>query len=165
MVCIIDNNGVDIGNIQPRFDNRSCYQYIVIAFNKIEHHPLQFCSFHLPVCDCNTDVGHNAMDHSGDFHYVLHARVDKKDLSAPRDFVLNSITYHLFVERVNLCLNRETVWRSSVDNREIAGPHQRKLKGPGNRGGCECQCIYIHPELFDSLFGRNAELLLFIDNE
>ena len=57
-----------------------------------------------------------------------------------------------------------TVGRRGIDNRQISSTHQTEVQSPRNGRCRECQCIYIHLEFLQFLFGSHPEFLLFIDD-
>ena len=52
-----------------------------------------------------------------------------------------------------------------VDDAQVAGPHERKLQRARDGRGRHGECVDVHFQLAELLLDRNAELLLFIDDE
>ena len=66
---------------------------------------------------------------------------------------------------MNFRLNRVTVWRRCLDDRQVSGPHQRELKGTRNRSRRQCQRIYIDLQLTKLFFHAYTELLLLVNDK
>ena len=71
----------------------------------------------------------------------------------------------VFVEAMNLCLDRISVRRRSLDDRQITCSHQRELECTRDWRLCQVQGIYVHLHLTEFLLHAYPELLFFIDNQ
>ena len=165
MMGIVDDDGINIRNIQSRFNNGGGDQHIIFTFNKLKHHLLQFVTFHLAMGHGNLYAWYHALNHYRNIHDVQHPCGDKKHLSSALYFISNGLFDHLFAKWMNLGLHRVPVWRRCIDDRKIAGAHKRKLQGSRNWCGCEGQGIHIHAEHFHLFLGPNAKFLLFIHDQ
>ena len=79
----IDDNGIYIGDIKPRFDDGCRYQDVIISFHKIEHDFFQLMTFHLPVPDGDFSIRHQPLNHARHLDDVIYPVVHKEHLSAP----------------------------------------------------------------------------------
>ena len=78
---IIDDNRVGIRNIDSRFNNSGCYQYVVCTLNKVEHILFKNLSIHLSVTNPYTYTRAKSLNHTRNFLDISNAIVYKKHLS------------------------------------------------------------------------------------
>ena len=161
---IVDNNGIGVGDVEPRFDNGGGNQHIVIATNEIEHGFFQQRRLHLPVGNNRCNIWAMLLNHRLHVAYPVHPIVDKEYLPSSIDLIFNGLLNDLHVERVKFGNNGVSVWRRGVDNGQIACSHQRELKCSRDRCGCKGKGIHVQLQLFQLLLGCHSKLLLFVNN-
>src|SRR6056297_1370941 len=81
----------------------------------------------LAVAVTDPDIRYEFTNHLGDLHNIFYPVVDKKYLTASRNFLYNGIANEFTVETVNLGINRLPVGRWSVDDAQITSAHQGEL--------------------------------------
>ena len=162
---LIDNNRIGIRDINSTLNNGSGKQYIVIIIHKTEDNLFQLFGLHLSMTDTNTAIRNVTHDHCFQFCQVLYAIIHKEHLTVTAHFKVNRFGNDFFVKRMHLGLNRITVGRRSLDNRQVAGSHQRELKCSRNRCSRHGKGIYIHLNLTQFFFHTHSELLLLIHNQ
>ena len=165
MMCIVDEDGVGVGDVEARLDDRRSYQHVELAADEAQHHRLQLFPFHLTVGHTDADVGHDLADLLRHLVDVVHAVVDKEDLSAPVQLILDALADDLLVETVQLGDDGMTVGRRRVDDGQVARSHERKLQRTRYGRGREGEGVHLGTHLLELLLGRHAELLLLIDDQ
>ena len=122
-------------------------------------------AIHLSVPHDRFRAGYNAPD--GIFYLVniLHPVVNEKNLPVTRQLVLNGLADDLFIKAMQLGNNWVAVGRRRLDDRQVAGTHQRKLQGTRDWRGRQRERVYIHLQLFQFFFHRNAKFLFLIHNQ
>ena len=123
----INNDSIHIRDINAGLDDGSGNQYIVFIINKIDNNFLELLGRHLPVTNRYAAARHQSFDHCFNQVNILDAIIDKENLTISVHFYLNGFPDNIFIECMYFGLNRITVWRWCVDNRQIACPEQRKL--------------------------------------
>ena len=164
-VGTIDDDGVGVGYVDAVLDDGGREQHVVVVVLEVEDDFLQLLRFHLSVTHCHAGVRDVLLDHLTDARQVVDAWVDEVDLSVARHLEIDGIGDNLRTQRVYLRLYGITVGRWRLDDAQVASPHQRELQG--TRYGCcrQCQRVDIGLQLAQLLLGRDAKLLLLIDDE
>ena len=104
-------------------------------------------------------------NHRLQLHQILNAVVHKENLPVAAHFKIDGFGYNFFIECMHFCLNRVTVGRRRLDDRQVSGPHQRELKGTRNRSRRQCQRIYIDLQLAKLFLHAYTELLLLVNDK
>ena len=165
VVCIVDDNGIGVRNIDTVLHDGSREQYIVVEVDEPHHHLLQFLGFHLSMTDGHTGIRHIFSDHQSKFRQVTDTVVHEEHLSVSAHLELNGIRNHLFVEGMHLGIDGIAVRRRCLDDTHVACPHQRELQRSRNRCGCHGERVHIGLHLAQLLLRGNAELLFLIDDK
>ena len=97
IVCIMNDHGIYIGNIQSGLNNRCRYQNVNISIDKIIHDPLQFPFLHLPVGECHICFRHQFCNGITHLHNGIDPVVYIIDLSAPVQFSADCLPDHFFI--------------------------------------------------------------------
>ena len=134
---------VGVRHVQAVLDNLGADQDVVGSFHEAQHDFFELLSFHLPVPYCDTCIGDEPLHQSGNLHDVLDAVVDKVDLAPARELVNDGIADEFFVEGPHFGSDWVSVGRRRLDDRQVAGSHQRELQGARNRGGCQGERVHI----------------------
>ena len=161
---IIDDHGVGVADVNPRFDNGRRNEHIEGALNETSHHIFQLFPVHLAVSNPHASVWDKSGDHARDLLNILDAVIDKIHLPSAADFIGDCISNHLFTERSQVRFNRLAIGRWRGDGTEVACPHQTELKRPWNGRRGEGQSIHVRAQCFQFVLDGHAELLLFIDD-
>jgi hypothetical protein len=83
MMSIINENGVGIRNIQPRFYNCGCEQYIIISLDEVEHHIFNPGAIHLAMHYGCFYIRADPADMCLNLFYILYPVMYKEDLPVP----------------------------------------------------------------------------------
>ena len=165
VMSITHDNRIGIGNIDAVLYDGGRKQYIIIIIDKAHDDFLQILRLHLSVTDCYPTVWNMLLDEHLELRKLGYSVAYEINLSVSAHLEVDGIADDLTTKRHQFGMNRISVrWRSAHDA-HIPGAHQRELEGTRNRSGTHRKCIDIHLELTEFLFGRHAELLLFIDDE
>ena len=162
---IVDDDRIRVGDIDPRLNNGRRNQYVELTVDKIHHQFSEFAGIHLAVSHCHTSLWTQLPDQSLDLSDRLHAIVDKIDLTVTGQLILDRLADDVLIEKMALRSNRLTVGRRRGNHRQVARAHQRELERTRYRGGRQRQRIDVRFDLPQLLLGRDAELLLLIDNQ
>ena len=126
-VSLIDNQGIDIGHIQSRLDNRAADQDIGLALHKFRGDFFQFTFRHLPVSDGYSRFRNEMSQFIRHDFDGLHAVVHEKDLAVAFQFTQYGITNQTLVIFRNVGPDRQAVLRRRLHRAHIAHPHQRHM--------------------------------------
>ena len=162
---LIDNDGVGIRDVNSTLNNRRGQQYIIIVIDKVEDNLFQLFRLHLSVPDTYPAIRYIPQNHRLQFHQILNAVVHKENLPVAAHFKIDSFGYNFLIECMYFRLNRVTVGRRCLNDRQVSSPHQRELKGTRNRSSRQCQRIYIDLQLTKLFLHAYTELLLLVNDK
>src|SRR6185437_94890 len=165
MMGVVDDNGIDVGNIHAAFHDVGTNQHIIFPVDKVEDTLFQFVAFHLPVRITDTEIGAKRLDDGCHLGKSLDTVVDKEDLSAPFGLIIDRIADKVFVIAMQFRLDRLAVRRRRVDDAQIPGAHKTELQRPGDRRSCKGKTVHMRPKGLDLFLVCDAKLLFFIDDE
>ena len=81
MVRVFDKKSINIGNVDPCFNNGSSHQDIVSPLDKVHQHRLQFHLRHLTVGISYPGLWHQSLDFHGPTLNSRHAIIEIEDLT------------------------------------------------------------------------------------
>ena len=165
VVCIVDDNGIGVRNIDTVLHDGSREQYVVVEVDEPHHHLLQLLGFHLSMTDGHACIRHIFPDHQSQFRQVTDPVVHEEHLSVSAHLELDGIGNHLFVEGMHLGIDGIAVRRRSLYDTHVARPHQRELQRSRYWCGRHGERVHIGLHLAQLLLRRNAELLFLIDDK
>ncbi|MEQ9564787.1 MAG: hypothetical protein RLN85_03050, partial [Pseudomonadales bacterium] len=96
-MCIVNDNGVRIRNVQSTLYNVCGNQHVKFTFNKLEHDFFELRTFHLTMGNPDSGVWHQLIDHISYLLNVAHPVVNHENLTSPSELMAHSITNHLFI--------------------------------------------------------------------
>jgi len=137
ILCMINNNCIRIRNVKPRLDDGGGNQHIKFTVDKAHHHIFELFTFHLSMSDNSADSRNNLFDNLFNFIYIRHTVMEKKHLTITGHLILYGLTYDFLVKIVQFGLDRVSVWRRSLYNRQISCTHHRKLQCSRNGSGSQ----------------------------
>ena len=143
LVCIVDNHGIGIGNIQPCLNNSSGYQYVNIPVNKAIHDLLQLVLPHLPMGKGHISFRYQFCHPVGDLVNVIHPIVYIIHLTASGQLPGYRLPDQFFIVFHNKCLDRHSIHRCFFQYAHVPDTDQAHVKGSGNRCGSQCENVYI----------------------
>ena len=165
LVGILDDEGVDIGDIDARFDYRRANQYLHLAVGDLLHNRGEHILIHLPVGYTDGDL---AAEHVTNFHGraldVIDAVVQVIHLSATLKLTVNGIAQHRPIVLHDEGLHRQSVLRRLIDGRHVTDAGKRHVERSGYRRCRERQNIDTSRHFLNVLLVAHAEALLLIDN-
>ncbi len=133
--------------------------------HKIRYNLFKLFRIHLTMPNCNPDIRYFTLYKLSQFINILNSIIHYKNLTIPTNLKINCIFYYLYIKRMNLCLDRISIWGRCVDCRKITRPHQRKLQSSWDWCCSHSECINIHLHLFQLFFSGNTKLLLLINHK
>ena len=161
-VRIMDDHGINIGNIQPCLNDGSGNQHINISIYKTVHNVFQFPLAHLPVGKIYSCLRHqlcNAQCHICNIRYPI---INIIHLPASAKLPVNGFPYSLFIILHYISLDRHSVHGRLLQYAHISDPDQTHMKGSGNRCGSKSKYIHIFFQLLYLLLVSDPETLLLI---
>ena len=164
-VGAIHDDRVGVRDVEAVLDDRRRQQDVGLLRDEVHHHALQLVVVHLPVPDRHFRFGHEPRDQVPHRVDRLDAVVDEEHLPAALELRANRALDHRRVELHDLRLDRQPVARRRLDHRHVANADQRHVQRPRNRRRRHRQHVDLLPELLDLLLVRDAEALLFVDDE
>ena len=94
---LVNDDGVGIGNVEPRFDDVGGYQHVITPVDEIEEDVFELVAFHLAVTYANAHARTQLANHGGHVLDVAHPVVYKKYLSATVYLKIDGILNFFFV--------------------------------------------------------------------
>lgn len=161
----INNDGIGVGNVYTVFHNRGRNQHVIVIIHKVQNDLFQLGRRHLSVPHHHPRIGHILVDQRCKIGQRSHTVGHDIDLSVPAHLELHGLGYDFMAERMHLRPDGVTVGRRSLDHREVARSHQRKLQGTGDGSGRHGERVHIHLQLTQSLLHRHTEFLFLVHNE
>src|SRR5574341_1879621 len=122
MIGAIHNQGVGIGDIQPRFDNTRADQNIDLAFRELLHHCFELMFSHLTVADGYAGFEHDFLKAVCLGVDGLDAIVDEEDLPTAIHFPEDSLADQVIVAPANVIDNGKALFRSEEHTSELQSP-------------------------------------------
>src|SRR6185437_11502871 len=165
MMGVVDDDGIDVGNIHAAFHDIGTNQHIVFPVDKVEDTFFQLVAFHLPVRITNTEIGAKRLDDGRHLGESLDTVVDEEYLSAPFRLIIDRIADKVFVITVQFRLDRLAVRRRRIDDTQIPGAHKTELQRPGDRRSRKGKTVHMRPQGLYLFLVRDAELLFFVYDE
>ena len=89
MIGAVDNDGVGVGDVQSRFDDRRADQHVHMLVDEVVHHDLQLALLHLAVSDRDLGFGHQRAQMARHVVDVLDPVVDEEHLAAAVELAQN----------------------------------------------------------------------------
>ena len=120
---LIDDDCIHVRYIDAAFNDRGCYQHIIIVIDEVQNHFLQFLRFHLSMPYTDAGIGHQAMNHFLQFAQILDAVVHHKHLSVAAHLKADGIGNNILIKDMHLRLDGIAVGRRSLNDRQIARSH------------------------------------------
>ena len=161
----IDDDRIGVGYVQAVLDDAGAYEYVESSADKIRHDPFQLAGFHLPVRRSHAYVRGDEAQGVRHFVDIADVVVQKKDLSAPADFVQDGVPDQVLVEGVYFRIDRLPVRRRRGDERQIPGAQQRELKRSGDGRCGKGKRVHFGAQFPQALLDGDPEALLLVDNE
>ena len=161
----MNDHSINIGNIQPCFNDRSGNQYIDLTAYKTIHHPFQFPLAHLSMGKIYPGIRNKLSDPGSYLINICHPIIYIINLSATAQFSFDGFPDSFFIILHHISLDRHTIHRWFFQHTHIPDPDQTHMKGSWNRCGGKCQHIHILLHLLDPLFMCNPEALLLVNDQ
>ena len=165
MMCIIDDDGVGIRDIDTVLHDGCGEQHVIVVVDEPHNDFLQFLGFHLSMSDGHSSIRHILLNEQRQFRQVTDPVVDEEHLSVTAHLELNGLSNDLTVEGMHLGMDGIAVGRWCLDNTHVTGSHQGELQCSRNRRGTHGERIHIGLQLAQLLFRGDAELLFLINDE
>ena len=165
ILCLIDYDGIGVGDVETVLYYGCTEQHVVIAPYKLEHTVLKFLRFHLAVGDAYLHVGNQAVQNLVNGREFLYLVMQEEYLSAALEFVVDDTLDFVLIEQNDLSLDGDSVGRRSVDDAEVAGAQEGELERARNRGGSKSKRVDGSADLAQLFLCRYAEFLLLVNHQ
>ncbi len=165
VLCINDDDGIDVGHINPRLDDGGGNQQILLMIHKVCNHALQFFRIHLTMAHSNAYAGDLPLYQCLQLINILNTVVHDKDLSVAAYLKVYRIADDLHIKGMYLRLHRITVRGRGANSREIPRPHQRELQCTRDGSCRHGERIHVYLQLFQLFLHGDTEFLLLVDDE
>src|ERR1700730_10183627 len=96
---------------------------------------LELMPFHLPMCITDTQIRTQSLKDTSHFSQSMDAVKNKENLSSPLCFIIDRISYEIFVVPMHFSLDGLTIGRGGIYYTKISCPHQTELQRSWNRCG------------------------------
>ncbi len=165
ILCVVYDDGVDVGHIDTRLDDGGGQQHVIVVVGEIYDCLLKFAGGHLPVGHQGAGVGHHSLHHLLELVKPLDAVVDDEHLAVASHLEVDGLGQELVGEGAHGGQHRVAVGGRGVDVAEVAGPHERELEGARYGCGRHREGVDRRFHLLEFLLDRHAEFLLLVDDE
>src|SRR2546430_7312856 len=164
-VGIDHHDGVRIGDIETRLDDRGADQHVRFALDELDHDIGECGLRHLAMADHDAGLRHQSLDALLGLFDRLDSVVDVKHLAAALQFALDDLFDQVVVVGGDEGLDRQRLLRRSLDHGEIAYARQRHVQRARDRRGGQRQYIHRRPQLLELLLLHDAEALLLVEDD
>ncbi|MCW0462066.1 hypothetical protein NB717_003134 [Xanthomonas sacchari] len=164
-VGAVDDDGVGVGDVDARFDDRGRQQHVEALLLEIQHHLFQLALGHLPVGDADARLRHQLAQlalHAAD---ALHVVVQEVQLAAARQFALEGFAQQRVVPLGDEGLHRQPVRRRRGDDRQVAQAGHGHVQGTRDRRGGQGQQVHVGAQRLQRFLLAHAEALLLVDDD
>ena len=164
MVCVFNNDCIDVRKIQTGLDNGCANKNIGFLCIKLCPNFFHFAS--IPLCMDNSDscVWKTLLQSSCHFKDIRNLVMEIENLSSTIKLFLDNLFNQFLVLLGNIGLNRPTIHRCFCQIRQSTDSKQRPLPCTRNRSRSQSQTVDILCLFFNFLFMCNPEFLFLIDN-
>ena len=125
-VGLVDEDGVDVGDVQPALDDRGGDEDVGLVADEGEHGPLQRLAGHLAVGDQDAGLGDDRLDAVDDRPDVVDAVVDEVDLAVAVQLADDGVADQLRVEADDARLDGQPVAGRRLQVADVADPQKRQ---------------------------------------
>src|SRR5581483_9901560 len=115
LICPIDDDGIDVGYIQPGLDNGGAHQDVGLMVGKIEHDVFQVTLLHLPVPYENARFRHQLLELESYAFDGFNSIVHKIHLTTPLHLVEDGRSYKGRFVFTDKGLDWRPVYRRCID--------------------------------------------------
>ena len=164
-VRILHYNGVNVGHVNARLDNRRADQKVKVPAGEAINRFFQPALRHLPVSIGDTRTGQSLSQFcclSGQFTGVV---VEIKDLAAAGYFAQDGLIDNALVILHHIGLNRASILRSFLKQGDIANAGEGHVQSSRDGGRRQCEHINVRVARFEHLLMVDPEALFFVDHE
>ena len=165
-VGAVDDDGVGVGDVEARLDDRRAHQHVVLAAREGEHHPLQAAL-------APSGRGRRRCARAGRSWRscsacasIVSTRLWTKNTWPPRSSSRRIASRTRPARRLgDARLDRQPVLRRRLDDAHVAHPGERQVERPRDGRGRQRQHVDLGPQLLEALLVGDAEALLLVDHD
>ena len=143
LMCIVDDDGVGVGNIYSVLDNSRREQHVIVVVDKSQYDILKLLRRHLPVPDGNAAVRDIFQNKPFYLRQRRYAVVDKEHLSVAAHLEVYGIGNHLMSVCGELGIYWMAVGRRRAHDAHVSRSHKRELQRPRYRGCRHGESVYV----------------------
>lgn len=164
-VGAFDDEGVAVGDVDAGFDDGGADEDVEFACDETGHDFFEGEGGHLPVADCDAELGVHLADGVGDGFDGLDAVVEVEDLSAAVDFGLNGVFNSACLVALDDGFDGSAVGGGRFDDGHGTGTCEGEVEGAGDGGGAEGEDVNGGAEFLEAFFVFHAKALFFVNHE
>ena len=153
------------GTSRPELDDRRREQDVVLALVKCRHDIFELCRRHLTGRTREGEIGHGLAQELRNVVEIGNTRRDVIGLAAAETLAPQRFLQNHRIERRDVGPDRQAVDRRRRNQRQFANARQSQLQRARDRRRRKRQHVHVVAHLLQALFVRDAEVLLFIDDE
>ncbi len=165
VVAALDDQGVGVGDVDARFDDRRRDQDVELLLPEVDDDLLQLGLAHLSVGGLDTGLGDDLAEPGGGPVDGLHPVVDVEDLALAQEFTADGGADLLLLVRPDEGQDRVALLGRGGDRGHLADARHRHLQGAGDGGGGHGEDVDVGAELLQLLLVLDAEPLLLVDDD
>ncbi|MNM80765.1 hypothetical protein D3C81_927410 [compost metagenome] len=165
LVGAVDDDGVGVGDVDARFDDRTGEQHVETLLLEIQHHLFQLALGHLPMRHTDACFGHQLGQLTLHAAHAFHIVVQEVQLAAARQLTLERLAQLRVVPRRDEGLDRQPVRRRRGDDRQIAQPGHGHVERAWNGRGGEREQMHVRAHRLQRFLLAHTETLFFIDDD
>ncbi len=158
------DEGVRVGDVQPRLDDGGTYQDVELLLPEGDHHLLEGVLAHLTVRGGDAGLGDEVAQPRRGRVDRLHPVVDEEDLPLPQQLTADRGGDLPVVARPDEGQDRVPLLRRGVDRRQLPDTGDRHFQCPRDRGGAHGEHVHRGPHFLQVFLVFDAEALLLVDD-
>ncbi len=159
------DEGIGVGDVQPRFNDGGRKQDVCLAQIEAMHHRCKLALRHLSVANIHAGFRNQLVEMHLHRFDGLYAVMHKEDLTTALEFAQNGLPHQLGRIRPHMRDDGQALLRRRVEVGNIAHTCQRHIQRAGNWRGCECQHVHFCTQLLEVLFVCHTKALLLVDDD
>ena len=127
VVCLVDENRVDVGNIQAAFNDCGRHQDVGFLLDEIEHGFFQLVLVHLTMSHGDAGLQHHRLNLPCHFLDVVNSVVDEIDLSVAIELAQDGLADKLGIETGDAGFNRQPIGRGRLQVADVTNAQERQV--------------------------------------
>ena len=162
-VGVLDDEGVDVGDVHARLDDSRADEYVYLVLDKLLPYVGHLVLAHLTVCHGDSSLGEKLLQSVRAGEYALDAVVYVVDLSASAELAHYRLHDRADVVLDDIGLHGVSVLRRLLEHRHIAYAAHRHIERARDRCRGQHEDVHAREALLELFLVSHAEALLLVD--